>query len=46
MTEIIVQALEETNQRGIICKGWGGLGDGKYPDTIFFSINVFIGFLI
>ncbi|XP_057435735.1 sterol 3-beta-glucosyltransferase UGT80A2-like isoform X2 [Lotus japonicus] len=27
MTKIIVQALEQTGQRGIINKGWGGLGD-------------------
>lgn len=27
MTEIIVRALEITGQRGIINKGWGGLGD-------------------
>lgn len=29
MTEIIVQALEITGQRGIINKGWGGLGNSK-----------------
>lgn len=27
MTRIIVQALEQTGQRGIINKGWGGLGN-------------------
>nr|KJB26802.1 hypothetical protein B456_004G261100 [Gossypium raimondii] len=27
MTKIIVQALEKTGQRGIINKGWGGLGN-------------------
>ncbi|TKY65376.1 Sterol 3-beta-glucosyltransferase UGT80A2 [Spatholobus suberectus] len=26
MTDIIIQALEKTGQRGIINKGWGGLG--------------------
>lgn len=30
MTEIIIQALEMTGQRGIINKGWGGLGNCKY----------------
>lgn len=30
MTEIIVQALEMTGQRGIINKGWGGLGNRKF----------------
>ncbi|KOM58294.1 hypothetical protein LR48_Vigan11g132800 [Vigna angularis] len=29
MTEIIVDALETTGQRGIINKGWGGLGNCK-----------------
>ena len=29
MTQIIVEALEITKQRGIINKGWGGLGDCK-----------------
>ena len=26
MTQIIIHALEETGQRGVINKGWGGLG--------------------
>jgi hypothetical protein len=29
MTQIIVEALETTGQRGIISKGWGGLGNCK-----------------
>ncbi|CAN1767274.1 Sterol 3-beta-glucosyltransferase UGT80A2 [Linum perenne] len=29
MTQIIVEALEQTGQRGIINKGWGGLGNCK-----------------
>ena len=29
MTQIIVEALEITKQRGIINKGWGGLGNCK-----------------
>lgn len=29
MTKIIVDALEITGQRGIINKGWGGLGECK-----------------
>lgn len=29
MTKIIVEALEITGQRGIINKGWGGLGECK-----------------
>lgn len=30
MTQIIVEALEKTGQRGIINKGWGGLGNCKF----------------
>lgn len=30
MTQIIVKALETTGQRGIINKGWGGLGDCEF----------------
>lgn len=37
MTEIIVQALEITGQRGIINKGWGGLGNRKH----FFHCSLF-----
>lgn len=29
MTKIIVEALQITKQRGIINKGWGGLGNCK-----------------
>ena len=29
LTKIIVEALEITGQRGIINKGWGGLGNCK-----------------
>jgi hypothetical protein len=31
MTQTIVEALEQTGQRGIINKGWGGLGNCKFP---------------
>ncbi|KAF3335223.1 sterol 3-beta-glucosyltransferase UGT80A2 isoform X2 [Carex littledalei] len=41
MTEIIVQALESTGQRGIINKGWGGLGNLKEPrDSVYLLDNV------
>lgn len=35
MTKVIVEALELTGQRGIINKGWGGLGYCTY----FFSFS-------
>uniref|UniRef100_A0A7N0U942 Uncharacterized protein n=2 Tax=Kalanchoe fedtschenkoi TaxID=63787 RepID=A0A7N0U942_KALFE len=40
MTQIIVEALEITGQRGIINKGWGGLGDlAKPKDSIYLLDN-------
>ncbi|XP_030933490.1 sterol 3-beta-glucosyltransferase UGT80A2 isoform X1 [Quercus lobata] len=40
MTQIIVEALEITKQRGIINKGWGGLGDLAEPkDSIYLLDN-------
>ncbi|KAJ8899047.1 hypothetical protein K2173_010043 [Erythroxylum novogranatense] len=40
MTQIIVDALERTGQRGIINKGWGGLGDLSEPkDSIYLLDN-------
>lgn len=37
MTRIIVQALEKTGQRGIINRGWGGLGncESSMPSVYF-----------
>ncbi|XP_071918779.1 sterol 3-beta-glucosyltransferase UGT80A2-like isoform X2 [Coffea arabica] len=41
MTQIIVEALEKTGQRGIINKGWGGLGNLAEPkDFIYLLDNV------
>ncbi|KAK1415046.1 hypothetical protein QVD17_30815 [Tagetes erecta] len=41
MTEIIVKALEVTAQRGIINKGWGGLGNlAKSKDFVYLLDNV------
>ncbi|PWA62788.1 UDP-glucuronosyl/UDP-glucosyltransferase [Artemisia annua] len=40
MTEIIVKALEITGQRGIINKGWGGLGNlAKSKDFVYLLDN-------
>ncbi|GAV70668.1 UDPGT domain-containing protein/Glyco_transf_28 domain-containing protein [Cephalotus follicularis] len=40
MTQIIVEALEKTEQRGIINKGWGGLGNLAEPkDSIYLLDN-------
>ncbi|CAO2837577.1 unnamed protein product [Amaranthus hypochondriacus] len=41
MTKIIVRALELTDQRGIINKGWGGLGNLEEPkDFVYLLDNV------
>ncbi|CAN1131260.1 Sterol 3-beta-glucosyltransferase UGT80A2 [Linum perenne] len=41
MTQIIVEALEQTGQRGIINKGWGGLGNLAEPkDCIYLLDNI------
>ncbi|XP_057798223.1 sterol 3-beta-glucosyltransferase UGT80A2-like isoform X2 [Salvia miltiorrhiza] len=41
MTKIIVEALEITQQRGIINKGWGGLGDlAEGKDFVYLLDNV------
>ncbi|KAK8630541.1 hypothetical protein V6N13_079331 [Hibiscus sabdariffa] len=41
MTQIIVKALEQTGQRGIINKGWGGLGELAEPkDFVYLLDNV------
>lgn len=42
MTQIIVEALEQTGQRGIINKGWGGLGECKF----LVSIHVCLAFCL
>ncbi|KAM7496198.1 hypothetical protein LguiA_020612 [Lonicera macranthoides] len=39
MTQIIVQALELTGQRGIINKGWGGLGNLAEPKDFVFPMD-------
>lgn len=40
MTQIIVDALSQTSQRGIIFKGWGGIGTLKKPcDSIYLLDN-------
>ncbi|KAL4313027.1 hypothetical protein GQ457_01G037770 [Hibiscus cannabinus] len=41
MTQIIVDALEQTGQRGIINKGWGGLGNlAEHKDFVYLLDNV------
>ncbi|EEF41276.1 sterol 3-beta-glucosyltransferase UGT80A2 isoform X1 [Ricinus communis] len=39
MTQIIVHALEQTGQRGIINKGWGGLGNLAEPKDFIYLVD-------
>ncbi|KAM1761234.1 hypothetical protein FF1_003905 [Malus domestica] len=39
MTQIIVEALEKTGQRGIINKGWGGLGELAEPKDFIYLLD-------
>jgi len=39
MTQIIVEALESTGQRGIINKGWGGLGNLAEPKDFVYLLD-------
>ncbi|XP_020259999.1 sterol 3-beta-glucosyltransferase UGT80A2 [Asparagus officinalis] len=39
MTQIIVEALETTKQRGIINKGWGGLGNLAEPKKSIYLLD-------
>ncbi|KAL8170202.1 hypothetical protein V2J09_022006 [Rumex salicifolius] len=39
MTEIIVEALQKTGQRGIINKGWGGLGELAKPKDFVYLLD-------
>ncbi|CAM8897203.1 unnamed protein product [Rhodiola kirilowii] len=39
LTQIIVQALEKTGQRGIINKGWGGLGNLAEPKDFVYTLD-------
>ncbi|KAH9288842.1 hypothetical protein KI387_032959, partial [Taxus chinensis] len=38
-TKIIVQALKRTGQRGIISKGWGGLGNLTEPPEFVYTLD-------
>jgi sterol 3beta-glucosyltransferase len=33
-TAIVVEALKQSGQRGVLCSGWAGIGGGDLPDTI------------
>lgn len=42
MTKIIIEALDKTGQRGIIGRGWGGIGDCEYH--FFPRFQTFVAF--
>ncbi|MEP7137638.1 MAG: glycosyltransferase [Chloroflexota bacterium] len=39
-TDLVVQALKETNQRAILLSGWGGLQKQHLPDSVFMSDSI------
>lgn len=39
MTDIIVKAMRQTGQRGIINKGWGGLGNLAEPADFIYTLD-------
>lgn len=46
MTQIIVRALEITGQRGIINKGWGGLGNCMLLVLLTFNVIYYFVYLL
>jgi sterol 3beta-glucosyltransferase len=40
VTAIILDALRETGQRGIISRGWGALGSCKLPGLVFVTLQL------
>jgi len=40
MANLVVEALQKANVRGIIATGWGGLDTSNLPDTIFKLDNI------
>ena len=39
-TNLVIQALKETNQHAILLSGWGGLHKQDLPDSIFMSDSI------
>lgn len=35
VSEMVVQALSRTGRRGVISSGWGGIGKGTLPNSVF-----------
>ncbi|KAI1458868.1 hypothetical protein F4805DRAFT_105724 [Annulohypoxylon moriforme] len=35
LTDLIFKALKLANMRGIVSKGWGGIGSGEVPDHVY-----------
>lgn len=37
---MLIQALEETNQRAVMMKGWAGLGESVVHERIYVADNI------
>jgi UDP:flavonoid glycosyltransferase YjiC (YdhE family) len=40
LTQIVLEALNRTGQRGILLSGWAGLGKVDLPDSVFLCDSV------
>ncbi len=40
LTQIVLEALNRTNQRGILLSGWAGLGKVELPESVFLCDSV------
>jgi UDP:flavonoid glycosyltransferase YjiC (YdhE family) len=40
LTALAVDALARTGQRGVLLSGWGELGSGRVPDTVFTARDI------
>ncbi len=40
LTQIVLEALNHTNQRGILLSGWAGLGKADLPESVFLCDSV------
>jgi UDP:flavonoid glycosyltransferase YjiC (YdhE family) len=40
MAQLVLQALEKTNQRGILVSGWGGLEAKDLPPSVFMATSI------
>lgn len=45
LTQLVVSALQQSCERGIVCSGWGGIVEQDMPDNIYYIDYVPFGWL-